>query len=309
MKSVAKAHANIALIKYWGKEDEQLFLPSTSSLSLTLDKLYTITSVSESDRDIFVLNGQIQNEKETQKISRFVDLFRTNNQSVKIESINYFPTAAGLASSASGYSALSVALNDFFGHHYDVEQLSKLTRRGSGSATRSLFGGFVKWKKGNNDQSVATPIEKEMDIEMIIVIVNEQQKKKDSRSLMKVTKEQSRYFESWTQYNDIDMQEMLIAIENEDIHQIGKIAERNAMMMHATLLAIEEPFFYIEPQSLEVISLIQELRQQGIVAYYTMDAGPNVKIITNSQHRPLILERLSAYQTIVAQKGPGATLL
>lgn len=309
MKSVAKAHANIALIKYWGKEDEQLFLPSTSSLSLTLDKLYTITSVSESDRDVFVLNGQIQNEKETQKISRFVDLFRTNNQSVKIESINYFPTAAGLASSASGYSALSVALNDFFGHHYDVEQLSKLTRRGSGSATRSLFGGFVKWEKGSNDQSVATPIEKEMDIEMIIVIVNEQQKKKDSRSLMKVTKEQSRYFESWTQYNDIDMQEMLIAIENEDIHQIGKIAERNAMMMHATLLAIEEPFFYIEPQSLEVISLIQELRQQGIVAYYTMDAGPNVKIITNSQYRPLILERLSAYQTIVAQKGPGATLL
>lgn len=309
--ATVKAHANIALIKYWGKEDENLFLPSTSSLSMTLDALHTITTVqlSTSDSDLFILNDQIQSSEETSKVSRFVDLFRKDNQKVIINSTNNFPTAAGLASSASGYAALSLALNYEFDHQLSLRDLSKLTRRGSGSASRSLYGGFVKWTKGNNDTSVATPIDSELEMEMIIVIVNAEKKTGGSRAMMKKTKEQSRYFDSWLSYNDRDLQEMEAAIIHGDLNQVGKLAERNAMMMHATMLAIDEPFFYLQPDSLRVIQIVKECREQGLLAYYTMDAGPNVKIITTPKDREAILKHLGDFRTIVAKKGPGAQLI
>ncbi len=309
--ATVKAHANIALIKYWGKEDENLFLPSTSSLSMTLDALHTITTVqlSTSDSDLFILNDQIQSSEETSKVSRFVDLFRKDNQKVIINSTNNFPTAAGLASSASGYAALSLALNYEFSHQLSLRDLSKLTRRGSGSASRSLYGGFVKWNKGNNDTSVATPIESEIEMEMIIVIVNAEKKTGTSRSMMKLTKEQSRYFDSWLSYNESDLNEMEIAIIQGDLNQVGQLAERNAMMMHATMLAIDEPFFYLQPDSLRVIQIVKECREKGLLAYYTMDAGPNVKIITTPKDREAILKHLGDFRTIVAKKGPGAQLI
>lgn len=309
--ATVKAHANIALIKYWGKEDENLFLPSTSSLSMTLDALHTITTVqlSTSDSDLFILNDQIQSSEETSKVSRFVDLFRKDNQKVIINSTNNFPTAAGLASSASGYAALSLALNYEFDHQLSLRDLSKLTRRGSGSASRSLYGGFVKWTKGNNETSVATPIDSELEMEMIIVIVNAEKKTGGSRAMMKKTKEQSRYFDSWLSYNDRDLQEMEAAIIQGDLNQVGKLAERNAMMMHATMLAIDEPFFYLQPDSLRVIQIVKECREKGLLAYYTMDAGPNVKIITTPKDREAILKHLGDFRTIVAKKGPGAQLI
>ena len=309
--ATVKAHANIALIKYWGKEDENLFLPSTSSLSMTLDALHTITTVqlSTSDSDLFILNDQIQSSEETSKVSRFVDLFRKDNQKVIINSTNNFPTAAGLASSASGYAALSLALNYEFDHQLSLRDLSKLTRRGSGSASRSLYGGFVKWTKGNNETSVATPIDSELEMEMIIVIVNAEKKTGGSRAMMKKTKEQSRYFDSWLSYNDRDLQEMEAAIIHGDLNQVGRLAERNAMMMHATMLAIDEPFFYLQPDSLRVIQIVKECREQGLLAYYTMDAGPNVKIITTPKDREAILKHLGDFRTIVAKKGPGAQLI
>ena len=190
------------------------FCHQPSSLSMTLDALHTITTVqlSTSDSDLFILNDQIQSSEETSKVSRFVDLFRKDNQKVIINSTNNFPTAAGLASSASGYAALSLALNYEFDHQLSLRDLSKLTRRGSGSASRSLYGGFVKWTKGNNETSVATPIDSELEMEMIIVIVNAEKKTGGSRAMMKKTKEQSRYFDSWLSYNDRDLQEMEAAI-------------------------------------------------------------------------------------------------
>ena len=312
----AKAHANIALIKYWGKKDDELFLPFTSSLSLTLDQLYTITSVEIDEaltEDIFVLNGVIQDKNETMKISKFVDFFRKNNRFVRIESFNSFATAAGLASSASGYAALAKALNHEFGWNYSNQELSRITRKGSGSATRSLFGGFAVWQTGNDESSYGYPLNIDMDIVMVIGVVNDTKKSQSSRSMMKTTVTQSAYFKAWVQQSEIDYKEMMTAVERRDLVRIGKIAERNAMMMHATLLANEVPFFYLQPKSLEIIQLVQELREQGVLAYYTMDAGPNVKIITNSNYQEQVIKQLTAIlddkQIIIAKPGPGATVL
>lgn len=306
----AKAHANIALIKYWGKVDNKLFLPATSSLSLTLDALSTMTTVEgiTGNQDEFILDGQIQ---DAQTISRFVDLFRKSNQAVRIVSHNNFPTAAGLASSASGYAALAMALNKFFNLNLDLKELSKLTRQGSGSASRSLYGGFAVWQKGDHDTSFAYPLELDMDIEMVVVLINKSQKKKSSRSLMKETVEESRYFEPWVKQNELDLEDIIDAIKRQDIHDVGKIAQRNAMMMHGTLLANDNPFFYFEPLTIRAIQIAQDLQESGVAAYYTMDAGPNVKIITDSNSSKLVLDvfKQAGFEVIHSTKGPGVMIL
>lgn len=310
----AKANANIALIKYWGKKDEKLFLPYNSSLSLTLDCLHTITEVSESDEanDIFILDGTRASTQETAKISRFINFFRQDEKHIKVESYNAFPTAAGLASSASGFAALAVALNEYYGLNLDKQELSKITRQGSGSASRSLYGGFAIWQTGDHDSSYAYPLENTLDITMIIVIVNGQQKTVSSRDLMKKTVEESLYFEAWVKQNQQALEAMKKAIDAQDIHLVGQIAERNAMMMHATLLANKEPFFYIEPDSLRIIQAVQSLRHEGYVAYVTMDAGPNVKVITNRQDEEVVLKRLKelfSFEMLVGHAGEGAEIL
>ncbi|KXT78008.1 Diphosphomevalonate decarboxylase [Streptococcus sp. DD13] len=181
----ARAHTNIALIKYWGKRDKTLFLPMNSSLSLTLDAFYTDTKVtfdSDFTEDSFFLNGLDQPIEEVEKITSFLDLFREDFQvgmKAKVESFNFVPTAAGLASSASAYAALSMAINQALGLDMDRSRLSTYARRGSGSSTRSLFGGFVEWDKGHSSEtSMAYPVDDaDWDIGMLVVVVNSQKKK------------------------------------------------------------------------------------------------------------------------------------
>ena len=162
-----RAHTNIALIKYWGKRDQALFLPVTSSLSLTLDAFYTDTQVTfdaQLAHDRFILDGQEQEASQVAKVSAFLDRFRALAQTdcrALVTSTNHVPTAAGLASSASAYAALACATNAALGLDLSQRQLSILARQGSGSASRSLFGGFVIWHAGqgeDSDSSYAEPL-------------------------------------------------------------------------------------------------------------------------------------------------------
>lgn len=181
-----RAHTNIALIKYWGKRNDELFLPMNSSLSLTLDAFYTDTEVvldSDFTSDTFFLNDVKQDEKETEKITKFLNLFR-NEVNIKtkacVKSYNHVPTAAGLASSASAFSALAGAMNQASDLNLDPKTLSTYARRGSGSATRSIYGGFVEWYMGEDDLSEtshAIPVDDaSWDIGMIVIAVNTGQK-------------------------------------------------------------------------------------------------------------------------------------
>ena len=155
-KVTARAHTNIALVKYWGKADEELIIPQNNSLSLTLDHFYTDTTVQFDPTltaDQFTLNGQAQ---ETTKITKFLDIIRQMAASqlfARVESTNHVPTMAGLASSASAYAALALAGSKALGLDLNSKDLSRLARRGSGSACRSIYGGFVEWKKGDSDQT------------------------------------------------------------------------------------------------------------------------------------------------------------
>lgn len=319
MNSVtARAHTNIALIKYWGKKDKKLFLPYNSSLSLTLDAFYTDTTVQFSDQDQFYLNHQLQDEAATKKVFHFVDLFREVSQNLTpicIQSVNHVPTAAGLASSASAYAALAMALNELLGLHFDRQTLSTYARRGSGSATRSLFGGFVEWQKGDsNTTSYAVPIDSaQWDIAMLICLVNGQEKRVSSREGMQRTVETSPFYPAWIASSEQDLAEMKQAIAQRHFTDLGEIAEHNALKMHATMLSANPPFTYFEPKSIATIQRVQQLREEGIPCYLTMDAGPNVKIICQSADIEAIQERLTDLFTpremIIAHPGPEASII
>ncbi len=317
-QSTYRAHTNIALIKYWGKRNQKLYLPMTSSLSLTLESLYTDTKVHFSPdfkNDTFILNHQEQSQEETDKISRFVDLFRQESGihlPISIESVNHVPTAAGLASSASAFAALAAAINDALQMNLPAEKLSTFSRQGSGSSTRSLFGGLAMWHRGHgndSDSSYAESIDAaDWDIGMLIIVINSQQKKISSRSGMQHTVESSPFYELWPREVERDLDEMLEAIQQRDIDKMGRIAEHNAMKMHATMLSANPSFNYFEPKTLTAIQKIQEMREQGLSCYYTMDAGPNVKILCPfsqiEQIKKILMEDFDEEQLIVSRPGP-----
>lgn len=298
----ARAYTNIALIKYWGKKDQELILPMNNSLSLTLDAFHTETSVHFSPdytKDSFYLDDLEQDAKATTKVSRFLDLARKKagiSYCACVKSQNFVPTAAGLASSASGLAALTGACNDALQLGLSDKELSQLARRGSGSACRSIFGGFVEWEKGDSDEtSFAQKIPSnnwEEDLAMIFILINDQKKEVSSRDGMQLTVETSAYYDSWLETTAKDIQTAKEAILQQDFQALGEVTESNGLKMHATTLAAVPPFTYWSPESLRAMNAVRAIRKNGLSCYFTMDAGPNVKVLCQKEEVPSILAEL-----------------
>ena len=322
-KGKARAYTNIALIKYWGKKNEELILPMNNSLSLTLDAFYTETEVIFSDSymvDEFYLDGTLQDEKATKKVSQFLDLFRKEaglSLKASVISQNFVPTAAGLASSASGLAALAGACNTALKLGLDDLSLSRFARRGSGSACRSIFGGFVEWEKGNDDlSSYAKPVPSdsfEDDLAMVFVLINDQKKEVSSRNGMRRTVETSSFYQGWLDSVEGDLYQLKQAIKTKDFQLLGETMERNGLKMHGTTLAAQPPFTYWSPDSLKAMDAVRQLRKQGIPCYFTMDAGPNVKVLVENSHLSEVQETFtklfSKEQVITAHAGPGIAII
>lgn len=322
-KGKARAHTNIALIKYWGKKDQELIIPTNSSLSLTLDAFYTETEVTFDDsfeKDTFFLDGQLQDVKNTRKVATFLDLVRAQseiNLFAEVKSKNFVPTAAGLASSASGLAALAAACNEALQLKLSDKDLSRLARRGSGSACRSVYGGFAEWQKGDSDEnSYAVNIVSdgwEDDLAMIFIIVNDQEKAVSSRDGMQRTVETSSFYDGWLKETAKDLELAKKAIAEKDFEALGTVTEANGLKMHGTTLAAVPPFTYWSPDSLKAMQLVQKIRQEGSPCYFTMDAGPNVKVLAKKADVSHILEKLSVVfhedQLVTAYAGPGIEIL
>ncbi|MCO7125173.1 diphosphomevalonate decarboxylase [Sporolactobacillus shoreicorticis] len=317
MHAAARAYTNIALIKYWGKKDEQLILPMNSSLSLTIDAFYTETSVEpqkELHEDEVIMDGTNLSDASAAKISRFMDLVREKSASrlfARIVTRNHVPVASGFASSASGFAALSAAASRAYGIDCAKTALSRLARRGSGSASRSIYGGFVKWMKGSDDaSSYAVPVDSaEWPIRLISIAVNRQIKKLSSREGMKRTVETSPFYPVWVEAGEKDLDRIEPAIRRQYLEEIGKIAEANALRMHAAMLTADPPFMYWEEGTITAMKRAIHLREQGIACYFTIDAGPNVKLLCSEKDVGHILEDLAKFfptdALIVARPGPG----
>lgn len=298
----ARAHTNIALIKYWGKADEDLILPMNNSLSVSLERFYTETKVTFSEsytEDTLVLNGETVNAAESKKITRFMDMLRAKTNTTLysyIESENFVPTAAGLASSASAYAALASACNEALQLGWSYKELSRLARRGSGSASRSIFGGFVEWEKGYDDTtSYSFPIDAdrwEDDLAMIFVVINNKSKKVSSRAGMSLTRDTSRFYQYWLDHVDEDIAAVKEAISRKDFKGLGEVIEANGLRMHATNLGAQPPFTYLVPESYQAMEVVHQCRELGYPCYFTMDAGPNVKILVEKHNQAHVIEQL-----------------
>ena len=295
-----RAFTNIAFIKYWGKANEELMIPMNNSLSLTLDAFYTDTQVHflpELKQDELYIDGELQDEKSLDKAQVILDLVREQagiQDYARIESINHVPTAAGLASSASGLAALAGAASLAAGLDLSETELSRLARRGSGSASRSIYGGFAEWQQGSNDlDSYAVPVdEADWDVGMIFIIVDDKRKDISSTEGMRRVVESSPYYEGWVQSTAEDLKEIKDAIAERNFVRMGEIAESSAMKMHALNLSAQPPFNYWSPDSIIAMRKVEELRDLGYPVYFTMDAGPNVKLICKQSQMDEIHELL-----------------
>ncbi len=300
-----KANANIALIKYWGKRDENIFLPTKSSLSVTLSELFTTTQIEKIDSDkdeVFI------DQKSFTNILRFLDLFRTKygiKDFFKIETQNSFPTAAGLASSASGFAALAYGLNKLCNLDLSLKELSILTRQGSGSACRSLHGGFVLWNKSekpNGEDSFAQQLFDENywpEFRILVAIVDEKEKQISSRVAMQSSVKTSAFYPLWIKESEAKIPQMIKALEEKDFDAVGSIAEQDCLGMHKTMQTAVPAVNFFQQSTLGIMEKVNQLRSQGISCYFTIDAGPNVKILCLEKDREKIVSSLNQIQGIL----------
>lgn len=295
-----RAPMNIALIKYWGKRDPDLNLPITSSLSLSVN-LYTTTQIelvpsSQKDSASLELNHLCVPESSAfyQRLIQFLEYVRPPDHQFHISTINDMPTAAGLASSASGFAALVLALDDLFSWHLPKQTLSILARLGSGSACRSIFPGFVRWEKGVRDDgldSFAVPLtETWPSLCMAFVPISFDQKPISSSRAMQQTVATSPLYRAWPAVVDTHLLSAETAIQQKDFTTLGSIAEQNALAMHASMLTSQSPILYWLPKTIEVLHRVWKTRKDGLEVYVTMDAGPNVKLLFLEKDRTALFE-------------------
>lgn len=315
--ATASANTNIALIKYWGKVDESLTIPATSSLSLTLDDTWTTTTVSfdggSDGEDAVTINGSSPGGTQLSRVTRFLDLVRElSGQTARasVTSSSTVPLAAGLASSAAGFAALAAAASRAAGLHLDDRALSRLARRGSGSATRSIFGGLVLWNAGvDDDTSYAEPVESALDLAMVVAVVSDRRKTISSRKAMRETMSASPLYPAWVEASREDLRTALAAVRSGDLPALGEVVEANALGMHATMIASRPGIMYWMPQTIEALHAIRDMRGEGLPVWATIDAGPNVKALTQAgsaeQIADALRERLPGAAVSIRRSGAG----
>lgn len=316
----AIAHSNIALAKYWGKRDSRLNIPAVGSISITLDALSTETAVSFSpdlQADELVLNGD---SAPAQRASRVLDLVRERagiGLAARVVSNNNFPTGAGLASSASGLAALAVAAAAAAGLELSSRELSITARRGSASAARSIFGGFAELHSGSAADGSDSFAEQLMPAEdwplnVVVAITQTEPKSVSSTEGMLSTSGSSPFYKAWVDGAPAALDELRAAVLARDLERTGALTERSCLAMHSLMFTTSPPLIYWNPATVAVIRRVTELRRDGIEGYFTIDAGPQVKIICEpdraEQISASVAELPGVLQTITTRLGPAARL-
>jgi diphosphomevalonate decarboxylase len=285
--ATAQACANIAFIKYWGNRDARLRIPVNGSISMNLGGLFTQTRVTfrpEHEVDILNLNRQKVSGKALERVVSILDLVREQARLpllAEVVSENNFPTGAGIASSAAAFAALSLAATRAAGLNLNEAELSRLARRGSGSAARSIPAGFVEWQAGETDQdsyafSIAPP--NHWDLVDLVVIVQAEPKQvgsSEGHALAWASPlQEARVHDASRRLNFCRK-----AILDRDFEALASVVELDSNLMHAVMMTSTPALFYWEPASLCVMKCVSQWRQSGLAVCYTLDAGPNVHVI------------------------------
>ncbi|MEE1324981.1 MAG: diphosphomevalonate decarboxylase, partial [Bifidobacteriaceae bacterium] len=321
---MACAHANVALVKYWGKRDERLHIPWASSISMTLGNYWTttrFTTLANPSCRVFLLDGQPAPAAAARRVAHVISVLReryglptnSENSGYFLESWNHVPVSSGFASSASGFAALAGAFADASGlKNIGHRELSRLARLGSGSASRSIDGGFVEWHAGTTDtSSYAEPLNKHptVNLRMMSVMISNTRKEISSTEGMRRCA-RSPYFSVWIRQCEDACRQMRQAIAKNDIRTIGSIAEDNARQMHAMTLCAG--FTYFTPGTLAITQLIEQLRADGLECFWTCDAGANPKILVDASNEnqvaAAIAERFPQARCKSSGFGPGIAI-
>jgi diphosphomevalonate decarboxylase len=320
----ARARANIALSKYWGKADRALNLPAVPSLSLTLDDLVTETTAARDPSlaaDHVDLDGTHRTGDEAKTLAAFLALVRSRagvaegapETYLRVRSFNRFPTASGLASSASGYAALAAAAAAAYGLALDDAALSALARRGSASAARSVFGGWVELPAGapGDDTTGARPLfaADHWDVAMVLALVDRGPKDIASRDGMRRTAETSPYYAAWLAAAPLLHARVRDAVTARDLAATGEAMEASTMAMHASAWAAQPAVRYARGVTLDVLDAVRALRRDGVGAWATMDAGPHVKVLCAGGDAESVAARLrptpGVLEARIARPGAG----
>ncbi len=321
----ARSNVNVALVKYWGKRDPALNLPATGSISLTLDGLSVEAEVgfggaAVPSPDEITIDGEPARGGERERLVRFLDLVRSEAgcaQPARVITRSHVPRGAGLASSAAAFAALALAGSRAAGLALEPRALSALARRGSGSAARSIFGGFVEWHRGvrpDGRDSIAEPLlaPGAWDLHVVVAITQTAPKSVSSREGM-ARAATSPLYPAWVAGAETDLAEARAAIRARDLEALGRLAEHSALKMHAVGLAARPPLLYWRGATIECVHRVWALRADGMRAFVTIDAGPQVKVLCQPGDSALVADALRAVpgveRVVVCTPGEGAEVL
>ncbi len=324
MKASCRAGSNIAFIKYWGVADAALLIPLNNSISMTLADAHTTTTVAWDSSgilptDTIVIDGTQLQGAPAQRIVAHLDRLRALagvSHKARVLSKSNFPMASGIASSASGFAALTVAACAALGCPWDASQLSAIARQASGSASRSLFGGFVEWERGSSHtSSVAHQMraENHWALRDVIAIVSARAKRVSSSSGHRLAATSP-----FTTARTLCVADWLAtvrhAIAERNLSLLGPILELDALAMHGVMMTSAPSLLYWQPGTVAVLHAARAWREQdGLPVFFTIDAGPNVHLICEAETAPTIEKRLRALpavrQVITSRPGPGPQLL
>ncbi len=323
LEARALARANIALAKYWGKADEKLNLPAVPSVSITLDPLTTRTRVRFSTglhADSFELDGKPADPKETARVCKLLDAVRRKaglTLHAQVESSNDFPTASGLASSASGFAALAAAARAAAGLPFDRAAISALARAASVSAARSAFGGYVELPLASRGQvelaaqQIAPP--EHWPLRVVVAVTSEGRKQVGSTTGMLHTARTSPYYAAWVEVSPRLAAEVREAILARDLPRLGAAMEQSTLAMHACAMAAAPAIVYFRPATLAVLERVRALRdQQQVAVWATADAGPHVKALCHAGDAERVQRALEqtegVLRTLVCEPGAGVEI-
>lgn len=318
--STAQAHPNIAFIKYWGNRDNHLRLPINGSISMNLDGLFTRTTVSfnSSQHDSLIINDHAVSGKGLERVSAILDLVRgmaNMNERAEVVSTNNFPAGAGIASSAAAFAALALASSRAANLTLSEAQLSRLARRGSGSASRSIPSGFVEWKMGTDDddsvaESIAAP--EHWALTDCVAIVNAAHKKTGStegHAIAGTSPLQNARVADTTRRLAICRS----AILNKDFDTFANIIEHDSDMMHSVMMTSNPPLMYWQAATVGIFHAVREWRASGLPVGYTVDAGANVHVLCLSEKSAEVAKQLrelpGVSDVLVAHAGGAAKIL
>jgi len=317
-RAIALAHANFALVKYWGKRDAALNLPDVGSISITLDALWTRTEVVLDPalrHDRFELNGR-HDAPGSERVAALLERIRALagiQTPARVISTNNFPTGAGLASSASGFAALVTASDCAYGLELSRERLSALARIGSGSAARSMFGGFVEMHRGrraDGSDAVATPLAgaDAWPLEVVIAVSDRNRKSVGSTEGMQRTASTSPFYASWVDNQPADLERARRAIAERDFQALAEVSEASALAMHGLAMSARPGLLYFNATTVECLHRVRQLRADGVAVFFTVDAGPQVKAVCQPGAADTVATALAEVQgvTEILRSGLGA---